>query len=534
MSAVVRCLLVYPEFTSESFWNYRATCKIAGAAYPAPPLGMITVAAMLPENWECQLIDCNVEALEDEVLEWSDLVLTGGMIAQQRSCLALIDRVKAIGKTVVVGGPDATSSPHVYGRADHLVLGEGEVTIPRWLTDLEKGTPQRIYAAGQERATVTSSPLPRFDLLHFDRYLHVGIQFARGCPFRCEFCDIIELFGRVPRLKDAHQILAELQCLYDLGYRGHIDFVDDNFIGNRRDLKMFLPELKRWLEQHGWPFEFSTEASINLAGDEELLEMMQDVGFAAIFVGIESPDEETLRSIHKGQNTRRELAASVRKIYSYGIFVNTGYIVGFDQERGSVAAGVLELIEASSVPVNMVGLLCALPNTQLSRRLAREARLSDDFDVVSEGTGDQCTGGLNFITIRPRADILRDYYIIIDKSYAPQSYFARVRRVGALLNCRERKLRLPLRSVIKDLGSFCRLIGNMGIRQPYRAEFWKTLLYIAAWNPKALRYSIALMALYLHFGEFRTYLLGVIERNIDAENARAGRKRSVAEFEAAG
>ena len=518
--------MVYPEFTSESFWNYRATCELAGAVYPAAPLGIITVAALLPETWECRLVDCNVEALEDETLEWADLVLTGGMIAQQRSCLALIERLKRLGKTVVVGGPDATSSPHLYGRADHLVLGEGEVTIPRWLEDFENGTPRPIYSAGEELAAVTSSPLPRFDLLQFDRYLHVGIQFARGCPFLCEFCDIIELFGRVPRLKDADQMLAEIQCLYDLGYRGHIDFVDDNFIGNRRDVKKFLPRLKAWLEEHRWPFEFSTEASINLVDDEELLRMMQEVGFAAIFVGVESPDEETLKAIQKGQNTRRELGENLRKIYSYGIFVNTGYIVGFDQERGSVARGVLELIEASAVPVNMVGLLCALPNTQLSRRLAKEGRLGDDFDVVPEGTGDQCTGGLNFATARPRADVLIDYHAIIEESYRPRSYFARVRRVGALLNCRKKKLRLPFRHFMKDLRSFWRLIVKMGIRKHYRWEFWKSLLYLAVRNPRGLRYSIALMALYLHFGEFRIYLMDVIERDIAAENVLSERRES--------
>ena len=513
----VRCLLVYPEFTTESFWNYRSTCELAGARYPAAPLGLITVAALLPDTWHCRLVDCNVQTLEDDAIAWADIVLTGGMIAQQRSCLQLIDRLQRLGKTVVVGGPDATSSPHLYEHADHLLLGEGELTIPQWLADLQRGAPQPQYDAREGRAEMPTSPSPRFDLLKLDRYLHVGVQFARGCPFRCEFCDIIERFGRVPRLKGADQMLAELQSLYDLGYRGHVDFVDDNFIGNRRDLKLFLPRLRTWLEAHNWPFEFTTEASVNLADDDELLGMMQEVGFAAIFVGIESPDEETLRASQKSQNTRRALADSLRKIYSYGMFVNTGYIVGFDQERGSVRRGILQLIEASMAPVNMVGLLVALPNTQLSRRLAVEGRLAEDFDVVPEGAGDQCTAGLNFETARPREEILADYTSVIRHSYHPRAYFRRVRRVGALLDCRKRRMRLPLGHHLRDLRSLVRLILRMGVVRSYRVEFWRTLLYLGVTNPRALRSCVALVALYLHFGDFRRYLLATLSGEQAAE-----------------
>lgn len=511
----MRCLFVYPEFRSQSFWNYRATCELVGARYPAAPLGLITVAAMLPDTWEVRLIDCNVESLADSDVDWADLVFTGGMIAQQVATVALIDRLKARGKTVIVGGPDATSSPHVYARADHLVLGEAEVTMPRWLSDHAAGRAGPVYAAGDEKADVTTSPMPRYDLLQFDRYLHVGVQFARGCPFMCEFCDIIELFGRVPRLKAPAQMLAELDRLYELGYRGHVDFVDDNFIGNKRDVKKFLVELRAWLEKRGWPFEFSTEASVNLADDETLLGLMQEVGFSAIFVGIESPDEETLKATQKLQNTKRSLAESLRKIYSYGIFVNTGYIVGFDTERGSVARGVLDLIEASSVPVNMVGLLFALPNTQLQRRLALEQRLIEDFEVVAADDGDQCTGGLNFVTKRPRLDVLRDYREIIAESYAPAAYFGRVLQVGSALDCSKKRLRLPWRYVRRDLKGFARLLWRGGVRSDYRRIFWGTLARLVWRNPRGLRYSIALMALYLHFGPFSRFLLGRLDRAIE-------------------
>jgi radical SAM superfamily enzyme YgiQ (UPF0313 family) len=517
VSNSIRSLLVFPEFDSQSFWNYRATCELTGAAYPAAPLGMVTVAALLPEDWECRLIDQNVETLCDGDLEWADIVLTGSMIAQQRSCLELIQRVKDRGKIVVVGGPDATSSPHIYGQADHLVLGEGEITIPRWLADFRSGTARHTYECGGEFADLASSPLPRFELLRFDRYLHVGIQFGRGCPFNCEFCDIIELFGRVPRLKTADQMLREIQRLYDLGYRGHIDFVDDNLVGNKRDLKILLQRLRSWLDEHQWPFEFSAEASANLADDDGLLQMMQDVGFAVVFVGIENPDEETLMAMQKTMNTRRNLAESLLKIYQYGMFVNTGYIIGFDHERETVAQDVLDLIETSDVPVNMVGLLFALPNTQLARRLAREGRLPEDFAVAPEGKGGQCTGGLNFVTERPRSDILRDYRRIIDESYEPRAYFGRVLRVCAALNCCAKKLRLPKRLVLKNLRSFGRLIWRMGIRRRYRFRFWETLILVALRNPRALRYAVVLMALYLHFGDFRVFLREGLDEQIAQE-----------------
>jgi radical SAM superfamily enzyme YgiQ (UPF0313 family) len=359
------------------------------------------------------------------------------------------------------------------------------------------------------------SPVPRFDLLRFDRYLNIGVQFARGCPFSCEFCDIIELFGREPRVKSPEQVLTELSRLHELGYRGAVDFVDDNFIGNKRAARALLPRLRDWMEQHRWPFEFFTEASVNLADDEALMGLMRDAGFSAIFVGIESPDEATLAATRKFQNTRRSLAESMRRIYAYGMFVNTGYIVGFDAERGGVAQGILELIEASAAPVNMVGLLFALPNTQLQRRLAAEGRLPERFDAPAGDLGDQCTAGLNFETLRPRADILRDYRRVIAESYAPAAYFDRVRSVGLLLDCRARRMRLPWRRRLRDLRSFLRIVWRVGIRARYRRHFWRTLSVLAVRNPRALRDMVGLMALFVHLDSFRDFLVAQIDRRIE-------------------
>ncbi len=515
----VRCLLIFPEFTAGAFWNYRAACELMGAKYPASPLGLITVAALLPESWECRLVDCNVDELTEADFDWADIVFTGGMIVQQSSSFALIEQLKARGKTVVVGGPDATSSPHLYDSADFLILGEAEITLPRWLADREAGCAEHIYECRGERADMGRSPVPRFDLLKLDRYLHVSIQYGRGCPFQCEFCDIIELFGRVPRLKSKEQMLEEINLVYESGHRGHVDFVDDNFIGNKREVKKFLPALRDWLEEHNWPFEFSTEASINVADDEELLQMMQDVGFFVFFVGVESPDSETLEASHKRQNTGRSLAENIRKINSYGIVANCGYIIGFDSERGSVSQNMLDLIEASAAPVNMVGLLAALPGTALTRRLAREGRLPDNFAVPAESAADQCTGGLNFVTKRPRVEILEDYRRIVVDAYAPCAYFNRVVQMASGLNCRQKKLRLPLRVKLRELRGFGRLIWRMGVKKEYRIEFWLTLARLLRHNPRGIRYGVSWMSLYLHFGEFMKQVVTRVDEEIELARA---------------
>lgn len=520
----MRCLLVYPEFTLASFWNFRAACELRGAKYPSIPLGLLTVAGLLPATWDLRLVDCNVATLRDDDISWADLVFVGGMLPQQPAALEIIGRARSMGKHVVVGGPDATSSPHLYDAADYQVLGEAEITLPRWLDDFRHGIALHRYGQGTEKADVSRTPPPRFDLIRLDQYLYPAVQFGRGCPFLCEFCDIIELFGRVPRLKSPEQMLKELDALYALGHRGHVDFVDDNFVGNKRDVKKFLPQLIQWQRDHNWPFEFSTEASINLADDDELLKLMQAAGFAMIFVGIESPDEETLRLMQKRQNTKRSLVESLGKIYDHGMVVNTGYIIGFDNERGSIARGILDLIDAGSTPVNMVGLLFALPGTQLTRRLAREGRLHDGFDRVVAATesGDQCSFGINFDATRPRADILRDLREVVAESYAAENYFDRVRRVCERLDCSQKQLNQRWRDTIRDLTGFAKLNWIQGIVKPYRRHYWKMLTSVARRNPKAVRYAVGLAALYLHFADFSPFVL----RKLDAAIANCDGERA--------
>src|SRR5881275_1044026 len=318
MTIPCRVLMVYPKFVPDSFWNYTEACELVGAKYPAAPLGLITVAAMLPKHWDIHLVNRNTEPLTDADLDWADLVMIGG-----------------------------------------------------W----QRGERNGVFIAEKFKIDVTLSPMPRYDLIKFDHYLFIGVQYSRGCPFTCEFCDIIELYGRVPRTKTPDQILAELQTLYDHGYRGHVDFVDDNFIGNKKNLRTLLPRLKAWLQERDYPFEFSTEASINIADNSELLKSMNDANFFAIFVGIESPDPETLVQMKKKQNTRRNIAECIHKIYGYGMFITAGFIVGFDTEKASLGQAMIDFIEEANIPVCMVGLLYALPGTQLTRRLAKEGRL---------------------------------------------------------------------------------------------------------------------------------------------------------------
>src|SRR5215203_638987 len=395
----LKVLLVYPRFPSLTFWNYRETCEASGARYPAAPLGLITVAALLPSHWIFRLVDRNTEELTEEDLGWADIVMTGGMLPQQLDTLAVIDLCKLRGKRVAVGGPDISSSPHVYADADFRIIGEAEDVIKDFITALERNETGGVFVAEKFNVDITKSPIPRFDLLKFEQYLHVGVQFSRGCPFTCEFCDIIELYGRVPRAKTDEQMLAELGTLYKCGYRGWIDFVDDNMVGNKRALKRFLPKLVQWQEERGYPFEFTTEASINVADDAHLLELMRRANFFAIFVGIETPDTEALIATSKKQNTKRDLAANVHSIYRAGIFVTAGFIVGFDAEKTNVAAQITGLIESAAIPVCMVGLLIALPNTQLIRRLIQEGRLHPYHDVFVDEECDQCTVGLNFDTV---------------------------------------------------------------------------------------------------------------------------------------
>ena len=518
-------LLLSPLYPVATFWNNKGICEVGGARHTAVPLGLLTVAALLPASWSCRLIDRNVKDVTEADFAWADLVMTGGMNVQRPDCLALIERAQASGKPVVVGGPDVSSEAHVYAHADFIVVGEAEAILQDFIAAWEAGARRGTFTAEKFKVDVTTTPVPRYDLVERSDYLYLAVQFSRGCPFNCEFCDIIELYGRQPRVKTAAQMLAELEAIHRSGYRGHVDFVDDNFIGNKKAVKSFLPHLIAWQKEHNYPFVFSTEASVNLADDGALLALMREAGFFVVFVGIESPDSHTLVAIQKKQNTRRSLTDSIHKIHAAGMFVIAGFIVGFDTEKNSVADDMVDCIEEAGIAICMAGLLTALANTQLSKRLKRESRMfPEDWTMrkLREG-GDQCILGLNFTTLRPRRDVLADYKSVIDRIYAPEAYFGRVARVARQLNCfwpdkrSEGKAPRRFAGLTSDEWlQLYRLLKAALFRHPHLIGHYLRVLHLCAReNPGALRAVGSMASFYLHLGPFSRVVSKEMARQIE-------------------
>jgi radical SAM superfamily enzyme YgiQ (UPF0313 family) len=512
----MKVLLLHPEFSALGFWNYKEVCHLMGAKYPASPLGLITMAALLPTEWQLRLLDLNTTPLEDADIDWADLVFIGGMLPQQSRFLRLIERVHSRGKKVVAGGPDPTSQPEVYRSADYLVLGEAEGSLPLFLADLARGASGGTYASA-EKPDMTKSPIPRFDLLEFKNYLMIGVQFCRGCPFDCEFCDIIELYGRNPRTKTPQQVVAELETLYRLGHRGHVDFVDDNFIGHRGRAKQILRAVKDWSGAHGHPFFFSTEASLNLADDDELLGLMRDLDFRYLFVGIESADSDVLAAVHKQANLKRDIVADLHKIYRHGMVVNGGFILGFDGETSDSARKLVEVIERGKIVMSMIGLLFALPNTRLTRRLRKEHRLLQDtgrLSAAAEATEvDQTTGGLNFLTRRPRAEVLGDFLHVLTTAYSTRNYFNRCLKVSKALRIRSR-FKPPWRRKARYGLAFLKIVVKLGLCPSTSYYYWRNFLAVLFTRVSSLETVVNLMAMYLHFTRQTRFVSRVMAENI--------------------
>src|SRR5499426_1046081 len=410
----MKTLLVYPEFP-DTYWSFRHALSFEGKRSAFPPLGLLTISAMLPDAWERRLVDMNIQPLKPSDMEWADVVFCSAMLVQKDSLRRVVALCEAEGKRVVIGGPYVTTSAGDLPEADHIFLGEAETTLPEFVRDLERGGPKRIYQAA-ERPALSVAPIPDFHLADLRLYSAMPVQYSRNCPFQYEFCDIIEIYGRVPRTKSNEQMLAELDALLRVGWRGLVFIVDDNFIGNKRNVKRLLPALADWSERHGRPFSFITEASVNLAEDDELLDGMRRAHFHHVFLGIETPVEASLKEAQKGQNLRRNLLDSVRKIQSYGMEVMAGFIVGFDNDPEDVFDRQIEFIRHSAIPLAMVGILTALPDTNLWRRLHREGRL------IKESSGSN-SEWLNFVPTMEIERLISGHKTILRTIYNPREYY---------------------------------------------------------------------------------------------------------------
>jgi radical SAM superfamily enzyme YgiQ (UPF0313 family) len=412
-------LLLYPEFP-DTFWSFKHALKFIRKQASLPPLGLLTVAAMLPPEWGKRLVDVNVRTLRDQDLVWADVVFISGMIAQQDSARALIARCRAAGKRMVAGGPLFTLGHEQFPDVDHFVLNEAEVTLPQFLRDFEHGAPRRVYSS-RELPDLHQTPAPLWELAELDRYASMCLQYSRGCPFDCEFCNVTALFGHRPRTKTTTQVIAELDALHRAGWRGSVFFVDDNFIGNKRALKAeLLPALIQWQrKRRGTPF--FTEASINLADDAELMQQMVDAGFHQVFIGIETPEEAGLAECNKRQNRGRDLVADVKRIQRSGLEVQGGFIVGFDSDTPTIFARQIEFIQQSGIVTAMVGLLQAIPGTKLYHRLQVEGRLQ------GQTSGNNLDGTTNFIPRMNWETLRAGYRNLMGHLYAPEPYYQRIR-----------------------------------------------------------------------------------------------------------
>ena len=445
---------------------------------------------MLPEKWERRLVDLNVEPLTSADIEWADMVFISAMIVQKESLEEVIGLCKSLNKKVAVGGPYVSTGAEQLPDADFIFVGEAEETLPEFILDLKLGAAKRIYKA-DERPSLLSTPAPDFGLIDLNKYSAMNVQYSRGCPFQCEFCDIIEIYGRVPRTKSNAQILSELDALKQAGWRGLVFIVDDNFIGNKKNVRKLLPELIEWSREHEFPFSFITEASINLAEDDALLQQMQDAGFRRVFLGIETPVEESLREAQKGQNTRRDLLESVQRIQSYGMEVMAGFIVGFDNDPEDVFERQINFIRESAIPLAMVGLLTALPETQLWRRLEKEGRL------LAESTGNNTDGSLNFIPKMDETRLIEGYKSILRNIYSPREYYKRA--LDCLSRFKQNKIEPRRTDLMNDLKAFVKIIVTLGVRDRERVQFWSYLFRLIRYYPREFAHGMTLAAMGYHF-----------------------------------
>lgn len=484
----MKALMIYPSIP-DTFWSFKHIMKFIRKKAAHVPLGLLTVASIFPGDWDLRLVDANVESVSDEMIKWGDIVFIGAMIVQKESVRQITAKCRALGKLVVGGGPLFTSCPEEFNDVDYLVLNEAEITLPLFLKDLITGNPRRVYTT-EEKPDISLTPLPRWDLIDMKLYASMSVQYSRGCPYDCEFCDIVNLNGRHPRVKSNDQMIREFEILHDMGWRGSVFVVDDNFIGNQSKVKSFLRALKSWQEANDFPFALYTEASVNLAQDEELLKLMTAAGFDSVFLGLETPEDQCLAECGKNQNRAIDLVEAVKTIQRNGMEVMGGFIIGFDNDPPDIFERQIEFIQNSGVVRAMIGLLEALPGTRLYQRLKEEGRLLQDC------SGDNCDGAMNFIPKMDLQLVRKRYNAVLNYLYSPKEYYARVLEfLGTYQPARRR--RITLLGTIAFLNS----ILYLGILDKWNNKiyYWKLLLKALVFYRRSLREAVTLMIFGYHY-----------------------------------
>ncbi len=489
-ASAMNILLISPKYP-DTYWSFNHALKFILKKATNPPLGLLTVASLLPGDWNKKLIDLNVSRLKDADISWADYVFIGAMSVQQESVHQVIERCRSLGKKIVAGGPLFTGEPDNYtDKVDHLILNEAEITLPLFLEDLGRNAARKVYRTG-EHPSMSLSPVPDYSLLDVSKYAQLSLQYSRGCPYNCEFCEITALLGHRFRTKSTEQIIRELDNIYETGFRGHVFIVDDNFIGNRKKLKQdLLPAMIGWAGQRGNPFVYTTEASINLADDPDLIDLMVRAGFGKVFVGIETPDEASLQECDKTQNLQKDLITCVNRIQTAGMEVTAGFIVGFDNDTPGIFQRQIDFIQQSGIITAMVGLLNAMNNTRLYKRLSEEGRL------LERSTGDNTGYSINFIPKMDRETLLNGYQSIIRNIYSSKAYTERVIR---FLKIYKPRIKLQTKVNFTKIAAFLRSIVLLGIFNSGRIWYWKLFFWSLLNRPATFSLAITYSIYGYHF-----------------------------------
>lgn len=487
----MKILLVYPNY-KDTFWSFEKVLRLLGKKAAYPPLGLLTVASMMPKKWEKKLIDMNTDILKDEHIKWADYVFISAMLVQKEETRKVIDLVKRAGKKVVAGGPLFTTGWEDFKDVDHIFLGEAEDTFPEFIDDLENNSLKKIYS-NKCFPDIKKTAAPDWDLVKLANYNSMCIQFSRGCPFNCEFCDVVQLNGRIPRLKTASQVIDELGTLYQKGWRGGVFFVDDNLIGNKAKLKKdYLPAIIKWQKEKKYPFSFTTQVSINLADDRELIGLMANAYFTSVFIGIETPDAESLKECGKDQNKNRNLLDSIKTIQNMGLTVSGGFIVGFDSDKTSIFNRQIEFIQKSGVVTAMVGLLTVIPRTRLYQRLKDAKRL------LGKSSGNNTKASLNFIPRMDRDVLINGYKKVLATIYSPKQYYDRIKTL--LKEYRPIHIKTP-KLKLYHIKALMASIWFLGIKQKGRRYYWKLIIWSLLKRPKLFPHAIGFSLMGIHLRE---------------------------------